>query len=62
MPTHFITAINQLYHPNAIVLTTAMNMTIPNGIFSRKELAYLNVNSLLPKIDKFASLQNNQVL
>ena len=54
MPSHFITVMKQVYCPHVIVLTTPTNMTIPNGIFSKKGLyiLYLNVNSLLPKTDE----------
>ena len=45
----------QLCRPNAIFLTTAKNMAIPNGIFSKKmvlHISHSNINSLLPKNDK----------
>ena len=42
MPSYFITEMNQLCRPNAIVLTVTKNMTIPNGIFltTKKKFAY----------------------
>ena len=54
MPSHFITVMKQVYCKHVIVLTKPTNMTIPNGIFSKKgiHILYLNVNSLLPIIDE----------
>lgn len=42
---------NQLYRRSAVVLIAAKNMTIPNGMFSKKDL---DVNSPLPKVDKIS--------
>ena len=37
---HLTTKMNELCCANIIVLTVTKNMTIPNGVFLRKELAY----------------------
>ena len=64
IPSQFITAMNQLCCPNVIVLTTTKNMTIPNGIFSKKRacIFYIWISiAYYPNSMKFVSLQNNQV-